>query len=161
MILRGYKSMQQELTHIDAAGKACMVNVGDKITQKRFARATGKIMLVAATLQLIAANQIKKGDVLSAAQIAGIQAAKTTAHLIPLCHTLNLDNVEVELSIVNDGVVATSKVYCTGRTGVEMEALTAVSIALLTIYDMCKAVDKNMQISDIHLLEKVKSDANN
>ena len=101
-------------------------------------------------------NQMKKGDVLTVAQIAGIQAAKQTAGLIPLCHPLTLDKVDVEMEVVGDCVVAKSEVRCLGRTGVEMEALTAVSVALLTVYDMCKAVDKNMQIGEIKLIEKVK-----
>lgn len=134
-----------------------MVNVSAKTAQERLARASGKIILAPQTLQLIAENQVKKGDVLTVAQIAGIQAAKATAHLIPLCHTLVLDNVELTLQLAADSIIATSTVHCRGVTGVEMEALTAVSVALLTIYDMCKAVDKNMRITDITLLEKTKN----
>jgi cyclic pyranopterin monophosphate synthase len=152
------KQKQYELTHVDVTGAAKMVNVGSKPIQRRYASAQGKIFIAAETLQLIQANQIKKGDVLTVAQIAGIQAAKQTAQLIPLCHSLGLDNVELQLQVVDDGVIARSKVYCTGRTGVEMEALTAVSVALLTVYDMCKAVDKQMSIGEIVLLEKVKQD---
>ncbi len=110
-------------------------------------------------LGLIGENQIKKGDVLTVAQIAGIQASKRTAELIPLCHPLGLDKVDVTVQVVDGGVQARSQVSCHGRTGVEMEALTAVSIALLTVYDMCKAVDKNMRIGEITLVEKVKEDA--
>lgn len=153
------KNERLQLTHVDnMTSMAHMVNIAAKIPQKRYAHASGKIMVAPATLQLIITNNIKKGAVLTVAQVAGIQAAKATAQLIPLCHTLQLDCVELELNIVDDGVVATSQVHCTGRTGAEMEALTAVSVALLTIYDMCKAVDKNMQITAISLLEKSKHD---
>ncbi len=145
-----------KLSHIDAAGKAKMVDVGAKPEQKRIATATGEIMLAAETIKLIQENQIGKGDVLTVAKIAGIQAAKQTASLIPLCHTLLLDNVAVELSLTDTGVIAVSTVKSTGKTGVEMEALTAVSTALLTVYDMCKAVDKNMHIERIRLKSKEK-----
>ena len=135
-----------------------MVDVGDKVVQRRTARASGRIALARSTVDLIRENQIKKGDVLTVAQIAGIQAAKRTADLIPLCHSLVLDSINVQMEICEDGVTATSEVRCDGRTGVEMEALTAVSVALLTVYDMCKAVDKNMRIGNIRLIEKVKQD---
>ena len=135
-----------------------MVDVGDKVVQRRTARASGRIALARSTVGLIRENQIKKGDVLTVAQIAGIQAAKRTADLIPLCHPLVLDSINVQMEIREDGVTATSEVRCDGRTGVEMEALTAVSVALLTVYDMCKAVDKNMRIGNIRLIEKVKQD---
>jgi len=135
-----------------------MVDVGAKAPQKRLARASGAISMSAATVALIAESLIKKGDVLTVAQIAGIQAAKRTAQLIPLCHPLVLDKVDVELRLEEKQVVASSEVACVGRTGVEMEALTAVSVALLTVYDMCKAVDKEMRIGDIFLVEKVKRD---
>jgi len=135
-----------------------MVDVGAKVPQRRTARAEGVIELAAATLDLIRANQVKKGDVLTVAQIAGIQAAKRTGDLIPLCHPLLLDHVQVRLELVEGGVRASSEVSCVGRTGVEMEALTAVSVALLTVYDMCKAVDKSMRIGRIVLREKVKQD---
>lgn len=151
------RALTARLTHTDGSGNARMVDISDKRIQKRYASAQGKILLAAATRILIADNQVKKGDVLTVAQIAGIQAAKLTAQLIPLCHPLHLDNVELQLAVVVDGVIATSKVHCIERTGAEMEALTAVSVALLTVYDMCKSVDKNMQIINIHLLEKVKS----
>ncbi len=145
-----------EFSHIDAAGKAKMVDVGAKPEQKRIAKATGEIILAAETIKLIQENQISKGDVLTVAKIAGIQAAKQTASLIPLCHTLILDNVAVELSLTDTGVSAVSTVKSTGKTGVEMEALTAVSVALLTVYDMCKAVDKNTHIEKIKLESKEK-----
>ena len=147
-----------ELSHIDDEGRARMVDVGAKVPQRRTARAEGVIELAAATLDLIRANQVKKGDVLTVAQIAGIQAAKRTGDLIPLCHPLLLDHVQVRLELVEGGVRASSEVSCVGRTGVEMEALTAVSVALLTVYDMCKAVDKSMRIGRIVLREKVKQD---
>ena len=150
--------MNKKLTHTDSKGKAQMVDVGNKAIQKRIAEAEGKILLNKETLRLIEEDSLKKGDVLTVAKIAGIQAAKQTANLIPLCHNLLLNKVDVDLTIVDDGVHARSIVKCTGQTGVEMEALTAVSIALLTVYDMCKAVDKTMVISEIKLLNKTKED---
>ena len=147
-----------ELTHVDDAGRARMVDVGAKPPQRRTARATGAITVAPATLEMIRENRMKKGDVLTVAQIAGIQAAKRTAELIPLCHGLALDHVDVRLELRADGVAATGEVRCTGKTGVEMEALTAVSVALLAVYDMCKAVDKHMRIGEIRLVEKVKED---
>jgi cyclic pyranopterin monophosphate synthase len=146
----------KELTHTDKKGKAVMVDVGDKEIQTRIARAEGHIILGGNTIKLIRDNLIKKGDVLTVAQLAGISAAKQTSGLIPLCHNIVLDNVRVELTIEDKGVKAESDVRCTGKTGVEMEALTAVSVALLAIYDMCKAVDKNMIIENIFLIEKIK-----
>jgi len=147
-----------ELSHTDETGRAKMVDVGPKTPQRRRARARGTIVLRGDTLRLIRDNQVKKGDVLTVAQIAGIQAAKRTGTLIPLCHPLTLDVVDVQLTLLDDGVLAESDVRCVGRTGVEMEALTAVSVALLTVYDMCKAVDKEMRIGDILLVEKEKED---
>ena len=147
-----------KFTHIDELGRANMVDVGSKKPQRRRAVAKGIIFLSAETLTMVRDNQIKKGDVLTVAQIAGIQAAKQTPCLIPLCHPLTIDKVDVKLSITGQGITAQSEVRCIGRTGVEMEALTAVSAALLTVYDMCKAVDKNMRIGEIKLLEKVKED---
>ncbi len=135
-----------------------MVDVGQKKPQRRLARAAGTISLARETCDLIRSHKIAKGNVLTVAQIAGIQAAKRTGELIPLCHPLGLDHVDVRLEVHDDRATAMSEVSCTGRTGVEMEALTAVSVALLTIYDMCKAVDKQMQIGPIVLLEKVKFD---
>jgi cyclic pyranopterin monophosphate synthase len=146
------------LSHLDDSGRARMVDVGAKPPQHRIARATGSIALASDTKELIKKNLIEKGDVFCIAQIAGIQAAKRAAELIPLCHPLVLDRVEVKLELTEDGVSATSEIACVGRTGVEMEALTAVSVALLTVYDMCKAVDKTMQIGNIRLLEKMKQD---
>lgn len=135
-----------------------MVDVGGKRPQRRMARATGTLEMAAATRDLIQKDQIAKGNVLTVAQIAGIQAAKRTAELIPLCHPLTLTHVVVTMGMTDRGVTATSEITCVGRTGVEMEALTAVSVALLTVYDMCKAVDKNMRVLEIVLLEKVKCD---
>ena len=148
-----------KFSHVDDQGRAKMVDVGNKPPMRRTAKAAGYITLAQDTLQLIKDNQIKKGDVLTVAQIAGVQAAKRTSETIPLCHPLLLDYIDVQLAITDDRVTVESEVRCVGRTGVEMEALTAVSAALLTVYDMCKAVDKNMVISDIKLLEKVKYDA--
>ena len=147
-----------ELTHVDEDGRARMVDVGHKPLQRRMARAAGTILLAPETRELIRRNRMKKGDVLGVAQVAGIQAAKRTAELIPLCHPLPLDKIDVRLAIGPDGATATSEVRCVGRTGVEMEALTAVAVALLTVYDMCKAVDSQMRIGPIALLEKVKDD---
>lgn len=146
-----------KLTHTDEGGNARMVDVSDKQVQLRMARATGHINLSGETLQLISGNLLNKGDVLTVAEIAGIQAAKRTAELIPLCHNIVLNKVLVQATIIDTGVSITSEVRCTGITGVEMEALTAVSIALLTIYDMCKAVDKTMVLGEIRLIEKTKT----
>lgn len=148
----------EKLSHVDEQGRANMVDVGGKGDQRRRAVAAGEIALLPATVELIRQNQIKKGDVLTVAQIAGIQAAKQTSGLIPLCHPLGLEKIDVRLGLTEKGVTAESEVKCTGKTGVEMEALTAVSVALLTVYDMCKAVDKDMCIGEIRLLEKVKED---
>jgi cyclic pyranopterin phosphate synthase len=146
----------KKLTHTDDKGRAVMVDIGQKPVQQRIAIASGHIALKAETVTLIRENQMKKGDVLTVAQIAGINAAKQTGLLIPLCHNITLDKVEVKMDLQPGGVNATAEIHCTGRTGVEMEALTAVSTALLTVYDMCKAVDKSMVISDIKLTEKIK-----
>lgn len=148
----------QNFTHVDEQGRANMVDVGNKKPQRRRAVAEGMIFLSAAALAMVKDNQVKKGDVLTVAQIAGIGAAKQTQGLIPLCHPLILDKVDLTLHLTDKGIAARSEVRCTGRTGVEMEALTAVSVALLTVYDMCKALDKNMRIGEIKLLEKVKED---
>lgn len=147
-----------ELSHINPQGKANMVDVGGKPLQYRVAEAEGDISLQPETLRLVNDNLLKKGDVLTVAHIAGIQAAKRTHELIPLCHPLLLTKVDVDLSVTNEGVHCRSMVKCTGQTGVEMEALTAVSVALLTVYDMCKAVDKTMVIGTIKLTGKTKSD---
>lgn len=143
-----------ELTHLDAQGKARMVDVGGKAQTVRLAIASGRIRMGEAVLSAIREGTVPKGDVLAAARIAGIMAAKKTADLIPLCHPLALDAVTVDFVFEDDGLRATASASLTGRTGVEMEALTAVSVALLTIYDMAKAVDKAMIIEDIHLAEK-------
>ncbi|WP_075603297.1 cyclic pyranopterin monophosphate synthase MoaC [Saccharicrinis aurantiacus] len=148
--------MSEKLTHIDKSGSAQMVDVGEKAIQKRIAVAEGFIKLCKDTLQLIQENNIKKGDVLATARIAGIQAAKQTPTLIPLCHTLLLNQVTVDFNILENGIKVTSQTKCNGKTGVEMEALTAVNIACLTIYDMCKAVDNSMEITDVRLLKKEK-----
>ncbi len=150
--------MNKKLSHVDSSGKASMVDVGQKSIQKRTAWAEGKIYLKPETLSLIAENAIKKGDVLTVAQIAGIQAAKQTSALIPLCHPLLLTQIEVNMKVDKDGVQANTMVECNGQTGVEMEALVAVNIALLTIYDMCKAVDKEMEIGKVRLVKKIKED---
>jgi len=147
-----------KFSHLDENGKATMVDVSHKKAQLRIAKARGKIILSPSTMALVRENKIKKGDVLTVAKIAGIQSAKKTFELIPLCHSLTLSNVEINSELVEDGVEVNSKVTCVGPTGVEMEALTAVSVALLTIYDMCKAVDKSMVIGDITLVEKIKQD---
>lgn len=147
-----------KLTHVDEKGRAAMVDVSTKPLQRRMATAFGRIDLANSTIQLIAENSVKKGDVLGVAQLAGIQAAKRTSELIPLCHPLQLGQVQVEARLVEDGVEVTSTVTCVDRTGAEMEALTAVSVALLTVYDMCKAVDKAMKIRQIVLKEKRKDD---
>jgi cyclic pyranopterin monophosphate synthase len=146
----------QKLTHTDTKGKAIMVDVGHKENQIRIAKASGHIILTSETVKLINDNLLKKGDVLTVAQLAGISAAKQTSALIPLCHNIVLENVKVDVVIDIDGVGVESEVRCTGKTGVEMEALTAVSVALLTVYDMCKAVDKKMIIDKISLTEKIK-----
>jgi cyclic pyranopterin monophosphate synthase len=144
------------LTHLDAEGKASMVDVSAKAETERAATARGSVFMAPETLALVTAGTVKKGDVLATARLAGIMAAKRTAELIPLCHPLALSHIAVELSIdAKRGAVdieATCKLK--GRTGVEMEALTAVSIAALTVYDMCKAVDRAMRIADIRLVRK-------
>ena len=149
--------MTQKLSHIGSDGRAKMVDVSHKPVSSRTAVAAGRIRLAAATLNLISEDKNPKGDVLAVARIAGIQAAKQTALLIPLCHTLPLSDVRIDIETLADGV----EVQCTARTvaqtGVEMEALTGVSVALLTIYDMCKAVDKEMRISEIRLVKKTKN----
>jgi cyclic pyranopterin monophosphate synthase len=148
----------QRLTHIGGDGRAQMVDVSAKPMSRRRAVATGKIQLQRETLELISKDQIAKGNVFATARIAGIQAAKQTAQLIPLCHTLPLGEVKIDI-VTSDNE---AEVQCTAQTiaqtGVEMEALVGVSIALLTIYDMCKAVDKQMQISDVRLISKTKHD---
>ena len=148
----------KDLTHTDPEGKARMVDVGYKDVQIREAKASGFISLSEETIDLIRKNLMKKGDVLTVAELAGIQAAKQTSALIPLAHNIVLDKAGVIASIETGGIRVTSEVHCTGRTGGEMEALMAVSMALLTIYDMCKAVDTGMVIGQIRLIEKIKKD---
>ena len=144
------------LTHFNQAGEAHMVDVGQKDLTARIAIASGKIQMLASTLQLIISGQHKKGDVLGIARIAGIQGAKKTSDLIPLCHPVALTHLSVDFDISPEihAVICTAKAQTLGQTGVEMEAITAVQIALLTIYDMCKAVDRGMRMTDICLLEK-------
>jgi cyclic pyranopterin phosphate synthase len=148
------------LTHFDAQGQAHMVDVAAKASTHRVAVATGRIEMLPATLALIESGTAKKGDVLGIARVAGIMAAKRTSDLIPLCHPLALTRVAIEFSIhaaagpTPAHVVCTAKVETVGQTGVEMEALTAVQVALLTVYDMCKAVDRGMKMTNVHLVEK-------
>ena len=145
-----------KLTHFDASGQAHMVNVGDKPNTHRIAIATGRITMLPETFSMIEAGTHKKGDVLGIARIAGIQASKKTSELIPLCHPLALTHVSLEFALNKDTSSITCQVRAetTGPTGVEMEALTAVQVGLLTIYDMAKAVDRGMVMGDVHLLEK-------
>jgi cyclic pyranopterin phosphate synthase len=146
------------LSHLDQEGRARMVDVSAKPVSLRRARATGFIRLRPETCELIRSNQIAKGNVLACAEIAGVMGGKRTADLIPLCHPLTIDRLTVECSLEADGVRAAATAICTGRTGIEMESLVAVSIALLTVYDMCKAVDKGMRIEDVRLVEKTKQE---
>ena len=145
-----------KLSHVDGSGKAQMVDISCKSPMHREAVAVGKIILAPATLELLKKNLLQKGDVLAVARIAAIQGGKKTAELIPLCHPLSIQHLDVQFQIVDDGVDIIAKAVSEGKTGIEMEALTAVSIAALTIYDMCKAVDKRMIIGAIALLEKSK-----
>jgi cyclic pyranopterin phosphate synthase len=145
------------LTHLAEDGAAQMVDVSAKERSAREAVASGKIQLRNETLDLISKNQIGKGNVFATARIAGIQAAKRTSELIPLCHNLNLAHVEIEIATLQSGLEVTCTARTVAQTGVEMEALTGVAVALLTIYDMCKAVDKEMVMRDVRLLKKTKS----
>lgn len=147
-----------KLSHVDESGRANMVDVAHKPMQARTAIARGFIRLQDETIRLIRENLIKKGDVLSIAEIAGIQAAKKTSELIPLCHPLPLTQIKVDARLRENGVEIEGMAKCLGQTGVEMEALTAVQVALLTVYDMCKAVDKGMTMEDIRLISKEKVD---
>ncbi|MAK97799.1 MAG: cyclic pyranopterin monophosphate synthase MoaC [Citromicrobium sp.] len=142
------------LTHLDESGSARMVDVGHKAETARSATATGRITMNAAALAAIRDDAVPKGDVLAAARIAGIMAAKRTGTLIPLCHPLSLDSVSVDCTVEDDGVRVTATASLTGKTGVEMEAMVACNIALLTIYDMAKALDKGMVIQEVRLLSK-------
>lgn len=148
--------MANKLTHVDEQGRARMVDVGQKPDTERIAVARGEIHMKKETLDLIRAGQIKKGDVLTVAQIAGITASKRTSELIPLCHPLPLTKVDVDLTLDDalPGVIITATAKTVGKTGVEMEALTAVSVAALTVYDMAKAAEKTMRIQNIRLVEK-------
>jgi cyclic pyranopterin phosphate synthase len=148
----------QRLTHLDGEGRSQMVDVSAKPMSKRRALAVGMIQLKRTTLDLIAKDQIAKGNVFATARIAGIQAAKQTAHLIPLCHPLPLGDVKIEIVTSDKGAEVKCTAQTIAQTGVEMEALVGVTVALLTIYDMCKAVDKEMQISDVRLTSKTKHD---
>ncbi|TQV79139.1 cyclic pyranopterin monophosphate synthase MoaC [Denitrobaculum tricleocarpae] len=145
-----------EFTHFDAEGNAVMVDVSEKETTERIAVAKGSVVMQPETLELIAEGSVKKGDVLTVAQLAGIMGAKRTADLIPLCHPLMLTSVKLELSLdtARSAVDVTARCKVSGQTGVEMEALTAVSVACLTVYDMCKAVDRGMRITEVRLLHK-------
>jgi cyclic pyranopterin phosphate synthase len=150
----GAEGAKGALTHVDARGRIKMVDVGDKPVTAREAVARGAIAMSAAARTLIRSGAVKKGDPLQAARLAGIMAAKKTSELIPLCHPLALTHVSVDLTATRTGYAIESRVRTSGQTGVEMEALTAVAVAALTLYDMVKAVDQGMEISDIHLVEK-------
>ena len=149
---------KQQLSHVDEQGNARMVDVGGKKIQKRTARASGFIRMETATMEAIRQDRIKKGNVLAVARIAGIQAAKSTPALIPLCHPLPLDSVTIDFEFRGEGIQASCTVSCQSRTGVEMEALTGTTIALLAIYDMCKAIDKGMVMEQVSLVHKTKED---
>jgi len=142
------------LTHLDDEGRSRMVDVGDKPATRRQAAASGRLKMSPATRDRVVAGDLPKGNVVEVARIAGIQAAKRTSDLIPLCHPLPLTRVDVQVEADADGLRVVASAACSGPTGVEMEALTAVSVALLTLYDMCKAVDKGMEITDVRLESK-------
>jgi cyclic pyranopterin phosphate synthase len=148
--------MSKNFSHLDKSGSARMVNVGHKPLQRRRAVAAGKLLCSPATISALKKNALPKGDVLTVAQIAGIQAAKKTGELIPLCHPLGLNHVEVSFKVGRDEVEIVCAAETVSQTGVEMEALTGVSVAALTLYDMCKAVDKTMRIDGIRVVEKIK-----
>jgi cyclic pyranopterin phosphate synthase len=156
MLRRKAGSMKKSFTHFEANGGCRMVPVGAKLEQYRRALAEGKLVCRAATLRALRAKALPKGDLLTVAQVAGIQAAKRAAELIPLCHPLPLDNVAVRFHLGRNHIRVSCDVETHARTGAEMEALTGVAVAALTLYDMCKAVDKSMRIEAIHLVEKVK-----
>jgi len=151
--------MRMDFSHLDAEGKAVMVDVSPKPRVRRTAGATGTVLMRPETLRLISERLLKKGDALAVARVAGIFAAKRTSELVPLCHNIRIDHVSVDFALRTDGVEITSRAVCTESTGIEMEALTAVSVAALTLYDMCKAVDKQMTITGIRLTEKTKEAA--
>lgn len=148
----------KKLSHVNDDGKVNMVDVSNKKDQIREAWAEGFISLKPSTIKLIKENKMKKGEVLTIAEIAGIQGGKKTNELIPLCHPLQITKIDVKTFLKKNGVLVSSYAKCIGQTGIEMEALTATSISLLTIYDMCKAVDKEMKIGEIKLIEKKKTD---
>jgi cyclic pyranopterin phosphate synthase len=149
-------SAKKKFSHLDAHGSASMVDVGGKKIIFRRATARGRLLCAAATIRLLKKKALPKGDVLGVARIAGIQAAKRTAELIPLCHPLPLHKIGIEFRVLAAGIEIDCMVETEAKTGVEMEALTGVSVVALTLYDMCKAVDKTMRISEIRLLEKIK-----
>ena len=149
--------MKPKFSHLNAKGAAHMVNVGAKPVQRRRAVAVGQLVCAPATIRALKKNALPKGDVLTVAQIAGIQAAKRTVELIPLCHPLALSHIEVSFKVRRTGIDIVCTVETSGQTGVEMEALTGVSVAALALYDMCKAVDKTMRIEAVRVLEKIKA----
>lgn len=148
--------MSMALSHLNEQGKAVMVDVSSKPRVHREARAAARILMRAETLRLLRANLLKKGDALAVARVAGIAAAKRTSELIPLCHNIRIDQVSLDFTLGKDCVEIEAGAVCTESTGIEMEALTAVAVAALTLYDMCKAADKGMRITDIRLLSKTK-----
>jgi len=148
--------MEGKLTHVDERGAARMVDVSAKPRVKRVARARAFVELAPGTVALVRANALEKGDVLAVARVAGIMAAKRAAELIPLCHNIEIERVEAELEVRDDGIAIRTLAACTDKTGIEMEALTAASVAALAVWDMCKAVDKGMRIREIELVEKTK-----
>ena len=147
-----------ELSHIDNDGKMRMVDVSGKDIVRRTALARGKISLQKETIRLLKEGLLKKGDALACARVAGISAAKRTQELVPLCHNIFIDQITVDFCFLQDGIEIEARTVCEAKTGIEMEALTAVSVAALTIYDMCKAVDKEMVISKVKLVSKTKED---
>lgn len=148
--------MSGQFTHLDSEGRAKMVNIGEKPVQKRKAIAVGKLFCQASTIEAIKQKTVKKGDALVVAQVAGIQAAKKTAELIPLCHNIGLEDVEINFQLNEESIDIFCSASASAKTGVEMEALTGVAVAALTLYDMCKAIDKTMSIGEIRLIEKIK-----
>lgn len=153
-VTREGRGRHDDLTHVNAQGRARMVDVGAKARTHRSARAAAKVLMAPATLELVRTGGVKKGDVLAVAQVAGIMAAKRTWELVPMCHQLRLTAVDISFAYEPDGIALEATCRCKGETGVEMEALTAASVAALTIYDMCKAVQRDMVITEVMLLEK-------
>lgn len=147
-----------DLSHLDAEGKAVMVDVSGKPRVRRTATAAGRLVVSPGTIRLIREKLLEKGDALAVARVAGIAAAKRTPDLVPLCHTIRIDQVTVDFELGEEEIRISSRAVCTESTGIEMEALTAVAVAALTLYDMCKAVDKAMRITDIRLVEKTKGE---